>query len=130
LNPAVLYPGFKIAASPDVFDISAPGSGLLVDFINSVNVLGVQTFDTFDFTATTATFLTGLERYKFTGFFGDGTKAVGELAQLVEISGSPGVFGYSATFTAVPTPALLPGLIGLGVAALRRKNEESAEENA
>lgn len=34
------------------------------------------------------------------------------------------------SITAVPTPALLPGLIGLGVAALRRKNEESAEENA
>lgn len=32
--------------------------------------------------------------------------------------------------TAVPTPALLPGLIGLGVAALRRKSEESTEENA
>lgn len=31
---------------------------------------------------------------------------------------------------AVPTPALLPGLIGLGVAALRRKDEESTEENA
>ncbi|PZV04137.1 MAG: hypothetical protein DCF32_12730 [Leptolyngbya sp.] len=36
----------------------------------------------------------------------------------------------SANATAVPTPALLPGLIGLGVAALRRKNEESTEENA
>ncbi len=34
------------------------------------------------------------------------------------------------TVTAVPTPALLPGLIGLGVAALRRKDEEPAEENA
>jgi hypothetical protein len=34
------------------------------------------------------------------------------------------------TATAVPTPALLPGLIGLGVAALRRKDEETTEENA
>jgi hypothetical protein len=32
--------------------------------------------------------------------------------------------------TAIPTPALLPGLIGLGVAALRRKKDETAEENA
>lgn len=37
---------------------------------------------------------------------------------------------YSLNIEEVPTPALLPGLIGLGVAALRRKNEESAEENA
>jgi hypothetical protein len=28
----------------------------------------------------------------------------------------------------VPTPALLPGLIGMGIAALRRKDKESAEE--
>ena len=33
--------------------------------------------------------------------------------------------------TAVPTPALLPGLIGMGVAALRRKQEEeTSEDNA
>ncbi|MFQ4139778.1 PTPA-CTERM sorting domain-containing protein [Nodosilinea sp. PGN35] len=31
---------------------------------------------------------------------------------------------------AIPTPALLPGLIGLGVAALRRKDEASSEESA
>ncbi|MGB3311865.1 MAG: PTPA-CTERM sorting domain-containing protein [Nodosilinea sp.] len=31
---------------------------------------------------------------------------------------------------AVPTPALLPGLIGMGVAALRRKKDETAEDNA
>lgn len=30
----------------------------------------------------------------------------------------------------IPTPALLPGLVGLGVAALRRKKDETAEENA
>ncbi|MEA5448626.1 PTPA-CTERM sorting domain-containing protein [Leptolyngbya sp. CCNP1308] len=33
-------------------------------------------------------------------------------------------------FREVPTPALLPGLIGLGVAALRRKQNEAVEENA
>ncbi len=47
--------------------------------------------------------------------------------------GSPSNIGAildDVTITAVPTPALLPGLIGLGVAALRRKNDETAEENA
>jgi hypothetical protein len=39
-------------------------------------------------------------------------------------------FGILQEAQVVPTPALLPGLIGLGVAALRRKNEEPAEENA
>lgn len=37
---------------------------------------------------------------------------------------------YSFDVEEVPTPALLPGMVGLGVAALRRKNDESAEENA
>jgi hypothetical protein len=75
--------------------------------------------------------LPGSDRYRFTGTFGDGTQGIGELAQLVSVSGSPNVFGYAATFTAVPTPALLPGLVGMGLAALRRrKAEEAAEENA
>jgi hypothetical protein len=34
------------------------------------------------------------------------------------------------SFETVPTPALLPGLIGMGVAALRRKQNETAEETA
>ncbi|MEA5448627.1 PTPA-CTERM sorting domain-containing protein [Leptolyngbya sp. CCNP1308] len=37
---------------------------------------------------------------------------------------------YSFDIEEVPTPALLPGLIGIGVAALRRKKDETAEENA
>ena len=32
------------------------------------------------------------------------------------------------TATAIPTPALLPGLIGLGVAALRKRKAEAAEQ--
>jgi len=39
--------------------------------------------------------------------------------------------GYSSSITPIPTPALLPGLLGLGVAALRkRKSEESGVEAA
>ena len=61
------------------------------------------------------------------GLFADGTPGVGTLT--TQLDGEP-VRAWSATVTAVPTPALLPGLIGMGVAALRRKDEESAEENA
>lgn len=38
-----------------------------------------------------------------------------------------GTYGVSITTEEIPTPFLLPGLLGLGVAALRRKQEESAE---
>ncbi|NJL47176.1 MAG: PTPA-CTERM sorting domain-containing protein [Leptolyngbyaceae cyanobacterium SM2_5_2] len=37
-----------------------------------------------------------------------------------------GAFNVSTAY--VPTPALLPGLIGLGVAALRKRNEEEADQ--
>lgn len=40
------------------------------------------------------------------------------------------ITGFRAEYEVIPTPALLPGLIGLGVAALRRKKDETAEENA
>jgi hypothetical protein len=30
--------------------------------------------------------------------------------------------------TPIPTPALLPGLIGMGIATLRKKNQEEAVE--
>lgn len=131
-----LFPGFnfKVTIDPKAIDIAVGGSGLLVDFEDSPLVVGtdgiLQSFNTYDFTASTVTFLPSTLRYLFTGTFGDGTKGIGELAQLTEVDGEPGVFGYTATFRAVPTPALLPGLIGLGVAALRRKDDESAEENA
>jgi hypothetical protein len=44
-------------------------------------------------------------------------------------AGLPGGF-FTGTVTAVPTPALLPGLIGIGVAALRKKQGEESEQEA
>lgn len=41
-----------------------------------------------------------------------------------------GFLTQSVEVQPVPTPALLPGLVGLGVAALRRKKDETAEEAA
>ncbi|MBE9138776.1 PTPA-CTERM sorting domain-containing protein [Nodosilinea sp. LEGE 07088] len=37
---------------------------------------------------------------------------------------------FSADITAIPTPALLPGLVGLGFAALRKRKQEDAEQEA
>ncbi|PSR19670.1 hypothetical protein C8255_00915 [filamentous cyanobacterium CCP3] len=134
LNGLTLGPTVSLRINPRVFDISKGGSGLLVDFDNvNIDLTGfglgtISSSNTFDFVASSVTFLPG-SRYRFTGTFGDGTKAIGELAQLVEV-GNSGVFGYAATFTAVPTPALLPGLIGMGIAAVRRKKNEAADETA
>jgi hypothetical protein len=43
--------------------------------------------------------------------------------------GLPGDVFATSGVEVVPTPALLPGLLGLGVAALRRKQDDSVEEN-
>lgn len=37
---------------------------------------------------------------------------------------------YSISSTAIPTPALIPGLLGLGVAALRKRKSEESEVEA
>ena len=72
--------------------------------------------------------------FVFTGFFQDlsdgetidGTGLFSAESDLLASTGS----SLSGDVTAVPTPALLPGLVGLGVAALRRKQGKSAGENA
>ncbi len=42
--------------------------------------------------------------------------------------GSTVTRNLSGDITAVPTPALLPGLVGMGLAALRKRKEEGAEQ--
>jgi hypothetical protein len=43
-------------------------------------------------------------------------------------TGNSSDFSLSLNATAVPTPALLPGLVGMGVAALRKRKGEGAEQ--
>jgi hypothetical protein len=122
---------FVLAAFPSVFNISVPGSGLLIGFNDAVSAFGlIETKEIFSFTVNSIEYLAGSNRYRFRGVFGDNTPGIGELAPLEQV-GTAGNFGFSASVTAVPTPALLPGLIGMGVAVLRRKQgEEASEENA
>lgn len=59
------------------------------------------------------------------------TGGSGEYFNQVILSSTAAAFeSDDHSYEAVPTPALLPGLIGIGVAALRRKKDEAAEENA
>ncbi|MBD2112375.1 MULTISPECIES: PTPA-CTERM sorting domain-containing protein [Cyanophyceae] len=55
-----------------------------------------------------------------------GSGALTAQGSLVFNSGS----SFSADITAVPTPALLPGLVGLGAMALRKRSQDSFEEEA
>ena len=60
--------------------------------------------------------------YDLSGFFGT-TPGTGTLTTQV----GSGARSWSATITAIPTPALLPGLIGLGVGVLRKRKAEEAQ---
>lgn len=117
--PNPFPPNFLLVGTGLIKDLgSIPFNGSLPDFI---------TFDgaspDYNFTLTSFTRLDpALDVFDIKGFFGDGTKGRGTLS-------AQGGLSYSATLaTVVPTPALLPGLIGMGVAALRKRNKAEASE--
>lgn len=64
------------------------------------------------------------------GFFvrdGHKTPALGRFTSQVDFQ-NPSTWSMSTR--AVPTPALLPGLVGMGIAALRRKSDQEVTEEA
>jgi hypothetical protein len=64
-------------------------------------------------------------RYNLTGVFQDGTAGIGEIT--TQIIGA-GTRSFSGTLTAVPTPALLPGLAGMAVSVWRRRKRAATPE--
>jgi hypothetical protein len=64
-------------------------------------------------------------RYNFAGTFSDPNSTAGTGEITTQILGA-GVKFYSGTLVAVPTPALLPGLIGIGIAAMRKRQSKTA----
>jgi hypothetical protein len=92
------------------------------------NFLSFGQNDPFNFTLTAFKFVNA-RFYKFEGFFTDGTIGRGELTTQ---AGLGGVDTYSASLIAtgeeIPTPALLPGLIGMGAAVLRKRKAEATEQ--
>jgi hypothetical protein len=75
----------------------------------------------FSITGVTANVAAG--RYDFTGLFQDGTAGIGEIT--TQIIGE-GTRSFSGTITAVPTPALLPGLAAMGASMLRKRKQAEA----
>ncbi|MGF1537169.1 MAG: PTPA-CTERM sorting domain-containing protein, partial [Elainellaceae cyanobacterium] len=95
--------------------------------------------DEFDFTATKAYFDPGTKSYRFGGFFGSAPDESGDgeidALKLVFIDDETSEGGFTGTFTVIPedeipTPALLPGIIGMGIAAIRKRREDSAQADA
>jgi hypothetical protein len=100
-----------------------------INFNTDPNLTATQkaklSFKLTDFFQSTATV------YKFKGVFGDGTLGQGQIGTTDDISplnNALGVRAYAGSLeaVAVPTPALLPGLIGIGMAAMRKRQSKTA----
>jgi hypothetical protein len=94
--------------------------------------LGNFTLTKFDLTKTNGTFGPNFIA-NFEGFFNDGSSGVGDFRSAATVGSnlllsSGGGYAIALDSTPVPTPALLPGLVGLGVAALRKRKGEGAEK--
>lgn len=92
----------------------------LANFITQLGASGAFNLDTFILTRTG----NKLDA-DYTGTFVNiGPQGIGTLTSqgnFISVGGT----SFSSTVTAVPTPALLPGLLGLGVAALRKRKAEA-----
>lgn len=123
---------------PEIKDLAlAPSggtfnSGFVSNFLTGINFLtgGSASFDLTNFVYNAASGgadITGIFKSGSDSFFGSGTFT----SQLGSLTVGNGPSSYSLSLTAnptpIPTPALLPGLIGLGVAALRKRKAEAVE---
>jgi hypothetical protein len=108
--------------NPDKF-VGSP----VTNFLAGIDVAGNSNL-TFDLSSFRYNKSTGIG--KFAGVFSDGVKGLGVFtlgAPIVTPNTGTDDFRYTLSVTAVPTPALLPGLLGLGVAALRKRKGEGSE---
>lgn len=112
--------------NPNIFKL-----GALPNFLTGLDVTGVTNDMKFSLERFVYYKSTGIG--KFQGVFSDGTVGLGTFnlgAAITRPAGNPAVpndFNYTLSVTAVPTPALLPGLVGLGMAALRKRKGEAEQ---
>lgn len=113
--------GVNSAGSPS--NNLSPENGFDVGFeIGNSGIGGGDDFQTLIFTLTHGTEDIGGYIFGQDERFGIRLTSVGPGLDEDDREGSSKVVGK------VPTPALLPGLVGLGIAALRKKQEDMAEE--
>jgi hypothetical protein len=102
--------------------------GSLPDFLTGIDVTDPASNRKFSLTSFRYDAATGIG--KFAGTFDDGFSTLGLGTFTLDLAGIPNGqftgnipndFRYSLSVTAVPTPALLPGLVAMGAAAFRRR---------
>jgi hypothetical protein len=111
--------------NPVLFAISGPITG----FIEGVNLADGFPPSSVRFDLTSFIWNSTTGDADLRGVFVSGSDSIAAVGRFTSQLSGANPSSYSLSIEAVPTPALLPGLIGMGIAALRRKKEE-AEENA
>lgn len=121
--PSVNLPFFGATTVGEIKDISSVASFTAIN-----NFLYFGENSPFNFNLTSFAYNSAKGWYEFSGLFADNTTATGRLT--TQFMGN-NQNSYSVTIVAgneIPTPALLPGLIGMGAAVLRKRNAEETEQ--
>ncbi|MBD2000323.1 PTPA-CTERM sorting domain-containing protein [Leptolyngbya sp. FACHB-671] len=121
--PSVNLPFLGAITVGQVKDISSVASFTAIN-----NFLYFGENSPFNFNLTSFAYNSTKELYEFSGLFADNTIGTGRLT--TQFMGN-NQNSYSVTIVAgneIPTPALLPGLIGMGAAVLRKRNAEENEQ--
>jgi hypothetical protein len=112
--------------NPVLFAISGPVTG----FIRGINLADDFPPSSVRFDLTSFLWNSTSGDAELRGVFVSGSDSIAAVGRFTsQLSSTNNRSRYSFSIEAVPTPALLPGLIGMGIAAFRRKKEE-VEENA
>lgn len=119
------------SGNASVFDLS----GITPFTWITAGLEGGRVYNLSSFTLTATSIVnTSLETFtaEFNGFFdppGTSLPALGGLGGAGQLSGSGGAVG-AGSIEVIPTPAVLPGLIGMGAAIFRKKKQEDSEDLA
>lgn len=116
---------FSLGAQVKDLTLPSPTAAQKTGFISGINLF--PSFASVTFDLSTFIFDAGSRSATFTGFFksgGDSTAATGLFT--AQSAFNPTSYSLSLKAAPIPTPALLPGLIGLGVGVLRKRKAEKA----
>jgi hypothetical protein len=98
------------------------------NFISGLDLGGALTFDLDPSVISLFGFITDANNFAIagpiTGVFKQGGSVIGK--GFLGVNNNNGISSISLTATSVPTPALLPGLVGMGIATFRRQRKQTA----
>ena len=117
--------GDFLTASPTVGVIKDLSAIPLLQSNPADDIANFITFNSYSFKLSSISYFSNnnARGYNLLGAFSDGTVGSGSITTQL----ASGTTFYSGNLTAVPTPALLPGLLALGAGVLRKRKADAVE---